>query len=531
MTIKILDCTLRDGGYYNKWDFSKDLISDYLESMAICEIDFVELGFRQFKNDTYLGPHAYTTAKYLERLNLPDGPTYGVMIDAKTILSENQNQEECIDLLFDEAKKEKIDLVRVAAYFEEVPLCLPMLQRLKEKGYTVGLNIMQISLREPEEIEELTSLVSKWSCIDVLYFADSLGAMLDADIKKTYKAISNNWSKDIGFHAHNNLGKAVSNVNKAIELGASWIDSTISGMGRGAGNAETEFLLLDPILKKHEVNHSNLFSLVNNHFDDIKKSYGWGTTYPYYLGALNKIHPTYVQELCADESLDKNLIPKIIKDLGELPNPASFDAPLLRRTKSKIDTVQKKIDGKPVSNFMIDKEVLLIAQTDLSVEYMEAIKDYCLQRNPILISINQPKENLKLEYDLVIISHNEKFREDEKNYVLEPYNYVAPKAMFEGLDINIVHDYGIHLVDGKFENHGSFACLPNRLTLAYAISFCLDAGAKELNLVGFGGFNLDEKRHKEVQEFLQILAREKSISLFSLTPTSFSIKEKSIYAI
>ena len=94
-----------------------------------------------------------------------------------------------------------------------------------------------------------------------------------------------------------------------------------------------------------------------------------------------------------------------------------------------------------------------------------------------------------------------------------------------------MHDYGIHLVDGKFKNHGSYACLPNRLTLAYAISFCLDAGAKELNLVGFGGFNLDEKRHKEVQEFLQILAREKSISLFSLTPTSFSIKEKSIYAI
>ena len=531
MTIKILDCTLRDGGYYNKWDFSPNLISDYLETMAACRIDFIELGLRQFKNNQYLGPHAYTTSEYLDRLDLPDGPTYGVMVDAKTILSENHSQEESVDLLFNDAINEKIDLVRVAAHFKEVEFCLPMLQRLKDKGYLVGLNIMQASLRNSEEIENLSALVSDWDCVDVLYFADSLGSMLKSDMERIYGAISKNWKKDIGFHSHNNLGKAISNVNIAIDLGTSWVDSTISGMGRGAGNAETEFLLLDSNIRKSKIDHSSLFNLVNNHFVDIKKYYGWGATFPYFLGALNKLHPTYVQELCADKSLDPELIPKIINDLGAIQNPASYDESILRRVKSKMEPEQKMIDGDAVPAFMKDKEVLLVAQTDLSLEYKEAIKDYCRTKELILISINQPQENLKLDYDLVVISHNEKFREDETNYTLEPYNYVAPKTMFAGVDINIEHNYGILVDKNKFKNCGSYARVPNRLTLAYAISFCLDAGVDKLNLVGFGGFNLEEKRHKEVQAFLQILASEKVVELCSLTPTSFSIPEKSIYAI
>ncbi len=83
MATKILDCTLRDGGYYNNWDFKKDLVKEYLEAMAVSKTDFIELGLRQFKNESFLGAHAYTTNDYLKRLDLPKGPKYGVMVDAK----------------------------------------------------------------------------------------------------------------------------------------------------------------------------------------------------------------------------------------------------------------------------------------------------------------------------------------------------------------------------------------------------------------------------------------------------------------
>lgn len=531
MTVKILDCTLRDGGYYNRWDFSPRLVLDYLTAMAENKIDFVELGLRQFKNDKYLGPHAYTTSKYLDRIDLPIGPTYGVMVDAKTVLEEKCDQEECIDKLFKSSNEEKIDLVRIAVHFHQVKLCLPMLRRLKEKGYLVGLNIMQSSLRNTEELENLSSLISGWDYIDVLYFADSLGTMGRKDVKRVYQALNKYWLGDIGFHSHNNLGKAIENINVAISLGSNWIDGTVSGMGRGAGNAETEFLLLDPNLRRVKIDSTGLFGLVHGHFDALKKLYAWGTSVPYFLGALNKLHPTYVQELCADQSLDRALIPKIISDLGDLPNPSSFDENVLRRIKSKMEPERQKIDGDDVPTFMEGKEVVLVAQTDLSIEYKDAIEDYCNAKKPILISINQPKVKLKLDYDFVVISHNEKFRDDENSYRTGAYSYVAPKSMFKKINIDIVHDYGILMSPNKFENCQSYACVPNRLTLAYAISFCLDAGVSNLKLVGFGGFNLEEKRHKEVQAFLQILATQSSIKLVSLTPTSFNIPEKSIYAI
>jgi 4-hydroxy 2-oxovalerate aldolase len=158
MTIKLLDCTLRDGGYYNQWEFDSNLVRDYLAVMAACDVDYVELGLRQFTNDSYRGAHAYTTSQYLDRLVLPHGPIYGAMVDAKTVLTKKLSQEECIDQLFNDANSEKIGLVRVAAHFKEVEFCLPMLKRLKAKGYLVGLNIMQASLRTSEELEALSTL-------------------------------------------------------------------------------------------------------------------------------------------------------------------------------------------------------------------------------------------------------------------------------------------------------------------------------------------------------------------------------------
>ena len=529
MTIKLLDCTLRDGGYYNQWDFDSNLVRDYLAVMAACDVDYVELGLRQFTNDSYRGAHAYTTSQYLDRVALPDGPIYGAMVDAKTVLTKKLSQEERIDQLFNDANSEKIGLVRVAAHFKEVEFCLPMLKRLKAKGYQVGLNIMQASLRNSEELEALSALFSDWDCVDVIYFADSLGSMLPRDVERVFRAIRKNWSKDIGFHSHNNLGKAITNVGIAIELGCTWIDGTVTGMGRGAGNAETEFLLLDPDIRSSDIDHTNLFRLVDTHFDSLKKSYGWGATVPYYLGALNGLHPTYVQELCADRSLDSKQIPKIIADLGKIPNPASFDKFILDRVKSKTEPNQKMIDGQMVPTFLKGREVVLVAQTELSAKYRESLEDYCAKKQPILISINQPKSSI--DYDLVIISHNEKFRDDESTYRDDCHRYVAPKTMFKGVNINIEYDYGVLVTQKRFKNCGSYACVPNRLTLAYAISFCIDAGAKEINLVGFGGFGLEDDRHKEMQEFLQILALEMEIELHSLTPTSFTIPELSIYAI
>ena len=130
--IQILDCTLRDGGYYNNWDFDAEILERYLASMADAQIDYVELGLRQLKNESF-GARTYTTSEFLSRINLPEGPTYGGMIDAKTILTADGSHTENIDELFLDSKNEKIDLVRIAAHHSEVLNCFPMIEHLKRK--------------------------------------------------------------------------------------------------------------------------------------------------------------------------------------------------------------------------------------------------------------------------------------------------------------------------------------------------------------------------------------------------------------
>lgn len=532
MSLNVLDCTLRDGGYYNNWDFPQKLVTDYLNAMATLNVAYVELGLRQFKNECFLGAHAYTTAEYLNRLKLPNGPIYGVMVDAKTILSEAFSQEEGIDKLFADRRDERIGLVRVAAHFNEVARCLPMLDRLKQKGYLVGLNIMQSSLRDSDELTELSALVSEWSSVDVLYFADSLGSMDREDMVRVYTAVRENWKNDIGFHSHNNMGRAVANVNAALDLGCSWIDGTVTGMGRGAGNAETEYLLLEPRLRNVDADMSGLYKLIQEHFLGMKNRCGWGVSVPYYMGAINELHPTYIQELCAMKALSQELIPRIINDLKQVPEPSSFNRSVLNRVLSKIDSNadEEPSGGPEIPNFLADREVILVAQTDQSLKYKEAIEDYVNKNRPVLISINLPRKDLDLEYDLVVATHNERFREDESRYGSGNYRFVAPKSMFKGFEIDIAYNYGIRITQGDFDTCGTYACLPFRLSIAYAIAFCLEAGASNINMVGFGGFKLSDPRQKEMQDFLKILA-PKSVQLYSLTPTSFTIPERSIYAL
>ena len=529
MSINILDCTLRDGGYYNKWDFDCELVNDYLSAMAKAGVNYVELGLRQFRNDQYLGASAYTTYEYLARLFLPDGPIYGVMIDAKTILTSDDSQKDCVDKLFRDRIEEKIGLVRVAAHFHEVAECFPMVCALKEKGYLVGLNIMQASLRSSDELTDVSKIVSDWNKVDVLYFADSMGSMDTDDIGRVYKAIRCSWLGDLGFHAHNNMGEAIANVQCAIDLGCLWIDGTVTGMGRGAGNAQLEYLLQQPKIKPNSKELDELTGLVINHFEPLKKQHNWGLSMAYYQAAQLGIHPSYIQELYLDVSLDRRQIPKIISDLGLVERPNAFSKVTLDNVISKTNSNRITV-GDKVTPFLVGKEVVLVAQTELSIKYKEAIIDYVAARNAVLVAINLPLEKLDLAYDFVAISHNQKYRDDEEKYIHSDHKFIAPRALFEDSSMNIEHNYGLYVKEGLFECYNNYACIPNRLTLAYAVAFCLDAQAEKISMVGFSGYSSKNPKQKEMQEFLALL-KVKGVKLQSLTPTMYSIPEVSIFCV
>ena len=224
--VTILDCTLRDGGYYNKWDFEQGTVDKYLNSMKTAKMDIVELGFRFLPKNTFMGPYAYTTDNFINQLKLPEGPLYGVMINGKEFI---ESSESPINKLFQKKEKSSISLVRIAINFANVLDSELIAKQLKDMGYLVGMNMMQAHGKSEDDYVETAKTISSWGVVDVLYFADSLGNMTPVDVQKICQALKKGWPGTLGIHTHNNKNLALINAITAIENGVSWCDGTAPG--------------------------------------------------------------------------------------------------------------------------------------------------------------------------------------------------------------------------------------------------------------------------------------------------------------
>jgi 4-hydroxy 2-oxovalerate aldolase len=234
-----IDCTLRDGGYYNKWDFSIEFINEYLRIMALISIDYVEIGFRSLDDKFYKGPCAYSTEGLFEILEIPLGLQIGVMINADEAIAFEDGQEVFINKLFEDASSSAISLVRVAVNFKDVDKVSAIFNALKKRGYKTCINLMQIADRTSEELEFSIKYAKSYG-VDVFYIADSFGSLFPESIARILKHIKIYWQGPIGIHAHDNLTFALCNTLTAIDCGVNWVDSTVLGMGRGPGNVKTE---------------------------------------------------------------------------------------------------------------------------------------------------------------------------------------------------------------------------------------------------------------------------------------------------
>ena len=232
MTARLLDCTLRDGGYYNAWDFSPELIQEYLQAMKAAHVDVVEMGFRFLSNENFKGASAFTTDEYLHSLNVPPELTIGVMINAADLFTEI-GRDAALEHLFPvPAEQSPVELVRIACHFTELEKAFPAAGWLSRRGYRVGVNLMQISERSRAEIAEFTAHANQWP-VEVLYVADSMGSMDPPALAQVIHWMREDWPGAIGVHTHDNLGLALQNTLAAHEAGATWLDSTVTGMGRG----------------------------------------------------------------------------------------------------------------------------------------------------------------------------------------------------------------------------------------------------------------------------------------------------------
>jgi len=304
-SISILDCTLRDGGYHNNWDFDIPLVEKYLNTIRYADVGIIEIGFRFPRGKSVYGPFAYCTEDFLRGLPLPKNTPIGVMVNSIDLINYEGGPKKAVNDLFMKQNDSLVDVVRIASHFKDVNESKPIAKKLKKMGYKIGFNLMQIASKTDDEIKAAVLEVASWGVVDILYFADSFGDMAPYKIQDIICIMKRHWSGELGFHAHDNKGMALANALTAVEDGVEWVDGTVCGMGRGAGNARTEYLLseVDNYISasfpedSFIPRHNTIFKDLIEDFNKLKKKHKWGSNEYYFLSATHNVHPIYVQKM------------------------------------------------------------------------------------------------------------------------------------------------------------------------------------------------------------------------------------------
>lgn len=288
--MKILDCTLRDGGYYTNWDFDEALVAEYAAAMEALPIDYVEVGYRSMAMKGYLGEYFYCPEYVLKRLkNLMPNKKLAIILNEKDIRPSHINEG-----LLDPCKP-YVAMVRMAIDPKNMKRAITLAKTVKAAGFEVAFNVMYMSNWKADS-SFLDALVGVDDVIDYFYMVDSYGGVMPQDVKDTIALVRSKTSVPIGFHGHDNLEMALINTITAKEAGCDILDATITGMGRGAGNLKTELLLT--YLESAEgipVAYNELSNVVSE-FEEMRKHYQWGTSLPYMFSGAKSLPQKEVME-------------------------------------------------------------------------------------------------------------------------------------------------------------------------------------------------------------------------------------------
>jgi len=232
MKVQLIDCTLRDGWNFNNWFFTEKDIHEVVQNLDRAGVDIIEVGYRGgsgSNRSARVGKAAQCSREFLEQLPVTRQASLAVMVVPSAC---------SIDTLGDLDNK-LVRWVRVATYPHNAEEALPYVYYLKSRGFQVGMNLMAASYINGLKIRNIAKIAED-AGVDVFYIADSYGGMTPDDVRERILATVETVSCPVGFHGHNNLGLAFTNALEALKSGATYIDTSLCGMARGAGNLPTE---------------------------------------------------------------------------------------------------------------------------------------------------------------------------------------------------------------------------------------------------------------------------------------------------
>tara|TARA_R110002050_G_scaffold97131_1_gene202038 strand:- start:3662 stop:5212 length:1551 start_codon:yes stop_codon:yes gene_type:complete len=509
---KILDCTLRDGGYYTNWDFDKDLVKTYCKSMESLPIDYVEVGYRSIPLEGYLGEYFYCPDFVMKELK-EMMPSKKLVI----ILNEKDIRASHVPELLKPCQ-EYISMVRIAVDPANFGRAIELAKAIKVMGFEVAFNVMYMS-EWKEDNSFLDLLEGLDNTIDYFYMVDSFGGVFQEDVTGIINLVKSKTNVKLGFHGHNNLEMALANTITAMKEGCEIIDATITGMGRGAGNLRTELLITYLSSKGYKGITFGDLSVTVALFEDMKKEYGWGTNLPYMFSGAYSLPQKQVMEW-----VGMNRYP-IASIVNALHNKKSFVDDNL-----SLPNLESKEKGK---------DVLIVGGGNSVRENKQALRVF-LQQN----------KDLKVIHTGLKYISNFKKVENDQYYALVGFEGDKLLDAIEGIDVsNKKFIYPPHprkmgtlitekTISSSYELSSiDFTKASDDSPLAIAIQLAINLKVENIYIVGFDGYdtNINKSQFKLVQEnqnvFLDLLSI-KEINLLSLTPSKYEkLKNSSIYSL
>jgi len=283
--IKVLDCTIRDGGLINNHDFDRRFVREVYKALSASGIDYMEMGYKNSKE--LFSPKEYGLWKFCdddEIRKVIDGieskVKISVMVDVGRVKLEDVKP----------ASESPVDMIRTACYVKGIDKAIFMANHFADKGYETTINIMAISRDQGNELNEALHQVEEESKLNALYIVDSFGSLYQESVERLIKLAKGIIkTKEVGFHGHNNQQLAFSNTIESIIHGANYLDGTIYGIGRAAGNCPLELLI--GFLKNPKFDLRPILDFISKELIPLRKKIEWGYIIPYAISGMMNEHP------------------------------------------------------------------------------------------------------------------------------------------------------------------------------------------------------------------------------------------------
>lgn len=483
--VKVLDCTLRDGGYINNWEFGHKNIRGIIDNLVSANIDIVETGFiRNIEHDE--DSSVFTSVEDIKEYITPKKPgvLYAVMI-------EYHNHVENQITPYDGTS---VDLIRITFRRKEWEGTKKVVKELIEKGYKICVQPVGTATYDDQSLLNLLKDVNELKPY-AFYLVDTLGMMYRHDMRKFFYLIDNNLSQDIclGFHSHNNLQMSFANAQEMIRLNHQRtiiVDSSCYGMGRGVGNLTTE-LFIDYINNNIEQRYSlvPVLNIVDKYLMPIYAEQRWGYDLPYFLSATVKCHPNYAAHLVKKETLSIEKIEKLLS-LIPLADRSEYNAELIESLYLKMQDydVDDNTAYTELAEMVENKEIVVLGPGSSIVKYEDKIKGVATGKTVISTNFIPDIYNV----DALFISNEKRLGTLDLTSVVR---VIATSNLKDSIKNALFFNYSSLLGEGDASDNAG----------AMLIRMLKNAGAKKIYLAGFDGFDVDSSANYAVATFKKYL--------------------------